>query len=91
MYTKEQLINLGFNEEKDEETGIIDFVNKVTSNVHLILSPILEELFIWIINDGGNEDSYCTKIIIDTSDLEQAIEFCKIIVESEWDASNNYC
>ena len=49
MYTKEQLNKLGFKEVKDEETGIIDFVNKVTSNVHLVLSPMLEELFIWFV------------------------------------------
>jgi hypothetical protein len=80
MYTKEQLNKLGFKEVKDEGTGIIDFVNKVTSNVHLVLSPMLEELFIWVLEDGGNEDSDGTKLIIDTSDLEQAIELCKIIV-----------
>ena len=80
MYTKEQLNKLGFKEVKDEETGIIDFVNQVTSNVHLVLSPMLEELFIWVLEDGNDEDSEGTKLIIDTSDLEQAIELCKIIV-----------
>ena len=80
MYTKEQLNKLGFKEVKDEETGIIDFVNKVTSNVHLVLSPMLEELFIWVLEYGGDENSDGTKLIIDTSDLEQAIELCKIIV-----------
>jgi hypothetical protein len=80
MYTKEQLTKLGFKEVKDEEIGIIDFVNKVTSNVHLVLSPMLEELFIWVLEDGNDEDSEGTKLIIDTSDLEQAIELCKIIV-----------
>ena len=80
MYTKENLNKLGFNEVKDEETGIVDFVNKVSKNVHLVLSPMLEELFIWILEDGGDEDSYGTKLIIDTSDLEQAIKFCQIIV-----------
>ena len=80
MYTKENLNKLGFNEVKDEETGIVDFVNKVSKNVHLVLSPMLEELFIWILEDGGDEDSDGTKLIIDTSDLEQAIKFCQIIV-----------
>lgn len=80
MYTKKQLNKLGFKEVKDEETGIIDFVNKVTSNVHLVLSPMLEELFIWVLEDGGDQNSDGTKLIIDTSDLEQAIELCKIIV-----------
>lgn len=80
MYTKEKLNKLGFKEVKDEETGIIDFVNKVTSNVHLVLIPMLEELFIWVLENGGDEDSDGTKLIIDTSDLEQAIELCKIIV-----------
>ena len=80
MYTKKQLNKLGFKEVKDEETGIIDFVNKVTSNVHLVFSPMFEELFIWVLEDGGDEDSEGTKLIIDTSDLEQAIELCKIIV-----------
>lgn len=80
MYTKEQLKGLGFEEVKDEETGIIDFVNKVTSNVHLVLSPMLEELFIWILEDGGDEDSDGTKIIIDTSDLKKAIKLCEMIV-----------
>lgn len=80
MYTKEQLAKLGFKEVKDEETGIIDFVNKVTSNVHLVLNTMLEELFIWVLEDESDEDSEGTKLIIDTSDLEQAIELCKIIV-----------
>lgn len=80
MYTKEKLNQLGFKEVKDEETGIIDFVNKVTSNVHLVLNPMLEELFIWVLEDGLDEDSDGTKLIVDTSDLEQAIELCKIIV-----------
>jgi hypothetical protein len=80
MYTKKQLEKLGFKEVKDEETGIIDFINKVSKNVHLVLNPMLEELFIWILEDGGDEDSDGTKLIIDTSDLEQAINFCQIIV-----------
>lgn len=80
MYTKEQLSKLGFKEVKDQETGIIDFVNKVTSNVHLVLSPMLEELFIWVLKDGGDEDSDGTKIIIDTSDLKKAIKLCEMIV-----------
>lgn len=80
MYTKEQLSKLGFKEVKDEETGIIDFVNKVTSNVHLVLSPAFEELFIWVLDEEGDEDTDGTKIIIDTSDLEQAIQLCNIIV-----------
>lgn len=79
-YTKEQLIELGFKEVKDEKIGIVEFVNKVTSNVHLVLSPMLEELFIWVLEDGGDEDLDGTKIIIDTSDLEPAIELCRIIV-----------
>ena len=41
---------------------------------------MLEELFIWVLEDGGDEDSDGIKLIIDTSDLEQAIELCKIIV-----------
>lgn len=83
-YTKEQLTKLGFEAIKDEQTGIIDFVNKVTSNVHLVISPIFEELFIWIIEeDCVDEESKGTKLIIDTSDLQQAIEFCKIIVGVE--------
>ena len=80
MYTKEQLNKLGFEEVKDEESGIIDFVNKVTSNVHLVLCPMLQELFIWVLEDSEDENSEGTKLIIDTSDLEQAIELCRIIV-----------
>jgi hypothetical protein len=79
-YTHEQLEKLGFKKVEDKETGIIDFVNKVTSNVHLVLSPMLEELFIWVLEDGGDEDSDGTKIIIDTSDLEKAIKLCEMIV-----------
>ena len=79
-YTHEQLEKLGFKKVEDKETGIIDFVNKVTSNVHLVLSPVLEELFIWILEDGGDEDSDGTKIIIDTSDLKKAIKLCEMIV-----------
>lgn len=81
MYTKEQLKGLGFEEVKDEETGIIDFVNKVTSNVHLVLSPMTEELFIWVIDeDADDKDLDGTKLIIDTTDLKEAISFCRIIV-----------
>ena len=79
-YTHEQLEKLGFKKVEDKETGIIDFVNKVTSNVHLVLSPVLEELFIWILEDGGDEDSDGTKIIIDTSDLKKAIKLWEMIV-----------
>ncbi|MBF04995.1 MAG: hypothetical protein CMP76_17095 [Flavobacterium sp.] len=80
MYTENDLIALGFKKEVDEETGFVDFVNKVTSNVNLVLSPVFEELFIWVLEDGEDENSEATKIIIDTSDLKQAIELCKIIV-----------
>ena len=81
MYTKEKLQKLGFEEQKDGNIGIIDFVKKVSDNVHLVLSPAMEELFIWIIDsEAFDPDIDGTKILIDTSDLEQAIELCKIIV-----------
>mgnify|MGYP003391941703 CR=1 FL=1 len=79
-YTKEKLKELGFVEVKDEHIGIIDFVNKVTDTSHLILSPTFNECFIWILDDEGDEFLDGTKILINTSDLEQAISLCKIIV-----------
>lgn len=81
MYTLEKLEKLGFKAVKDENTGITDFVNEVTSNVHLVISPTFEEFFIWIIDeDAEDENMEGTKLIIDTSDVEQAISFCQIIV-----------
>lgn len=81
MYTLEKLVELGFKAVKDENTGLTDFVNEVTSNVHLVISPAFDEFFIWIIDeDAEDEDMEGTKIIIDTSDVEQAISFCQIIV-----------
>lgn len=81
MYTLEQLEKLGFKAEKDENTGITDFVNKISDKVHLVISPTFEEFFIWIIDeDAEDENMEGTKIVIDTSDVEQAISFCQIIV-----------
>ena len=81
MYTKEKLKELGFEEQKDGNVGIIDFVKKVSDNVHLVLSPMMEELFIWIIdNNAFDPDVNGTKILLDTSDLKQAISLCEIIV-----------
>ena len=81
MYTLEKLEKLGFKAVKDENTGITDFVNEVTNNVHLGISPTFEEFFIWIIDqDADDKNMDGTKIIIDTSDVEQAISLCQIIV-----------
>lgn len=81
MYTLEKLAELGFKAVKDENTELTDFVNEVTSNVHLVISPAFDEFFIWIIDEDAEDASVDgTKIIIDTSDVEQAISLCKIIV-----------
>ncbi len=79
-YTHEQLEKLGFKKVESKDTGFFDFVNKVTSNVHLVLSPMLEELFIWVLEDGGDEYSDGTKIIINAYDLKKAIKLCEMIV-----------
>jgi len=44
------------------------------------------ELFIWIIdNDAFDPDVNGTKILLDTSDLKQAISLCEIIVGVDYD------
>lgn len=78
---KNRLKALGFKTIKDEATGITDYVNKVKENVSLVITPHLNEIFIWVVDqDAEDEDTDGTKIILDTDNLEQAITLCKLIV-----------
>lgn len=77
---KNRLKALGFKTVKDEVTGCVDYVNEVKEYVHLVISPMFNEVFIWIIEDlEGNPDDG-TKILLETDSLEKAIELSKIII-----------
>lgn len=81
MYTLEKLRELGFQKEELEGLGILNYVNKISENVRLVLDTVFKEIFIWIISeDAQDEDMDGTKIILDTDNLEQAISLCKMIV-----------
>lgn len=76
MYTEEKLKDFGFRKQIHPEINIVNYVNEITSNIHLVLTPDLEEFFIWI------EDSQ-TRLIIDENDIPKAIELAKIIIDVE--------
>lgn len=78
---KNRLKALGFETIKDENAGITDYVNKVNEKVRLVISPTFNEVFIWVIDEGAqDEDMDGTKIVLNTDNLEKAIDLSKIIV-----------
>lgn len=76
MYTEEQLKELGFKKEIEPEINIVNYVNEITSNIHLVLTPVLEEFFIWVVDAE-------TRIIVDEKDIPKAVELAKIIIDVE--------
>ena len=76
MYTEEKLKELGFTKETDPDINIVNYVNEITSNIHLVLTPVLEEFFIWVVDTE-------TRIIVDETDIPKAIELAKIIIDVE--------
>jgi len=76
MYTEEKLKELGFKKEIDPEINIVNYVNEITSNIHLVLTPVLEEFFIWVVDSE-------IRIIVDETDIPKAIELAKIIIDVE--------
>lgn len=76
MYTEENLKELGFKKETEPKINIVNYVNEITSNIHLVLTPVLEEFFIWVVDTE-------TRIIVDETDIPKAIELAKIIIDVE--------
>lgn len=77
---KNRLKSLGFKIVKDEATGYVNYVNEVEEYVHLVISPMFNEVFIWIIEDSEDNLDDGIKILLETDNLEKAIELSKMII-----------